>query len=94
MTIPRTKIGMPKACISCTRYEHLGYDKDEHCPFPKPFASSPQPTKTPYGLCGLHDAEVFATQLCSNYQPEPDAAPYTVENRPSPRIPIQQDLVA
>lgn len=89
-----TKIGMPKACISCTQYQHRGFDVDEHCPFPKRFASSIPPTKTPYGLCDQHCAEVFATQLCCNYQPEPDAEPYTVENRPRPRIPIQQDLAA
>lgn len=87
------KIGMPKACISCTQYQHSGYDQDEHCPFPKRFASSDKPTKTEFGDCLQHGVEVFATQICSNYDPEPHVVPAPVENRPCPRIPIQQDLV-
>lgn len=87
------KIGMPKACASCTKYQHRGYDEDEYCPFQKRSALYDQPTKTPYGRCQQHGIEVFATQICSNYDQEPHAVALPVENRPYPRIPIQQDLV-
>lgn len=93
MTVPDRDIGMPLACISCTRYRAEGFDYDEHCPFVASTSLGDKPTRTPFGRCDRHGVEVFATQICSNYDPEPHVSPRPVANRPAPRVPIQQDLM-
>lgn len=84
------KISMPKACISCERYSHKGYDQDKHCPFQKRSALAKDPVRTPWGFCSLHGVEVFATQLCASHEPEPFANLVDVTNRCEPRTPIQE----
>lgn len=82
---------MPKACISCVHYEPLGFDDDEHCPFPpRPYSVDSKPGRTPYGSCNVHMAEVFATEICGAHEPEPQVMLAPVQNRPEPRNPIQE----
>lgn len=91
MTDPQLR--MPRACISCEHYSHEDYAEDEHCPFKPQFASSPKPTRTPWGQCNLHGAEVFATEICNSHEPEPFVHLVDVTNRPEPRTPIQERLL-
>lgn len=85
-------ITMPKACASCIHYQPVGFDEDEHCPFPKASALSPKPTRTPYGDCRIHQAEAFATEICNSYEVEPFVIATDVPNRPVPRQPRQERL--
>lgn len=87
---------MPKACISCQHYKHLGVDDDPMC------VSETQrwmhelrgdPMRTAYGRCDRHGCEVFATQLCNSYLVELFVYPKDVTNRPEPRIAIQEILL-
>lgn len=97
MTKPDWHIGaqfmsMPRACISCTQYEHLGWDHDDHCPFKSESALGERKTRTPFGRCALHGQEVFGTQICNNYDADPQVNPTPVENRPVARAPIQETM--
>lgn len=86
------QIKMPRACVSCVHYHPMGFDQDEHCPFPKPFSLSPKPMRTPFGHCDIHQAEAFATEICNSYEVEKFVVPVDVENRPAPRVPKQERL--
>lgn len=87
------QLRMPRACISCEHYSHAGHDEDRHCPFTSQYASAPKPTRTPFGRCDLHGAEVFATEICSSHAPEPFVHLVDVTNRPEPRAAIQEGLL-
>lgn len=81
---------MPKACVSCTRYEPAGFDQDEHCPFTDDWGRPKQ--RTPYGDCAAHSQEVFATEICGSYDCVPMVTSFPVPNRPHPRTPLQEQL--
>lgn len=76
--------GMPKACISCERYEFKGYANDEHTPF--------RSGRVPYGECSKLDSQVFATEICNTYEPMPGITLIDVTNRPAPMEPRQEAL--
>ncbi|EDM46245.1 hypothetical protein [Marinobacter algicola] len=87
------QIQMPRACDSCEHYKPVGWDEDKHCPFKGQSASSPKPTRTPFGQCDLHGTEVFATEICNSHEPEPFVHLVDVTNRPEPRTAIQERLL-
>ena len=80
----------PKACVSSQSYEHLGFDEDKHCPFKKQYIWQDNPSRTPYGQCSRHRAQVFATQICNAHAPDPLIKCFDVINRPEPREVIQE----
>lgn len=87
-------IQMPKACISCKHYEHVGFDQDEHCPFKSNLPKSrPTSGKTQYGQCIAHGEEVFATQICNGYMQDEGVEVVEVTNRPEPRVIFQEPLM-
>jgi len=83
---------MPKACVSCEHYQHLGKDYDTHCPFPAHSALGGQPEQTPYGRCQYHRVEVFGTQICNQHTADPLIECVDVTNRPQPRVAIQEAM--
>ena len=83
---------MPRACVSCEHYQHLGKDHDDHCPFPTRSALERKSTQTPYGRCQHHGVEVFATQICNQHTADPLIKCIDVTNRPEPRAPIQEGM--
>ena len=83
MTIQISKVLMPKACISCQEFCPKGFTKDEYSSFEKRF-NKPKP-KTQYGQCGKTNNSVFATEICTGYQQEPNADVFEVTNRPKPK---------
>ena len=83
MTIQISKVLMPKACISCQAFCPKGYAEDQHSPFITKF-DRPKP-KTQYGQCGKTNNSVFATEICTGYQQEPNADVFAVTNRPQPK---------
>jgi len=56
-----SKVGMPKACISCQNFTCKG------------FASNGNGKKAKYGSCSKLNKGVYAVEVCSNYKQEPDA---------------------
>lgn len=56
-----SKVGMPKACISCQSFICKG------------FALNENGKKAKYGSCSKLNKGVFAAEVCSNYKQEPDA---------------------
>lgn len=56
-----SKVGMPKACISCQNFTCKG------------FAINSDSKKAKYGSCSKLNKGVFAAEVCSNYKQEPDA---------------------
>ncbi len=90
MTEPQLK--MPRACISCIHYHHIGFDQDQHCPFPPDYLGR-KSSRTQYGTCIHHHREVFATQICNNHEPEPFVVLTDVLNRPEPRVALQEKLL-
>ena len=83
MTFQISKVLMPKACISCQAFCPKGYAEDQHSPFITKFDKLA--SKTQYGQCGETNNSVFATEICSGYQQEPNADVFTVTNRPQPK---------
>ncbi len=84
-------VQMPKACISCVHFTGQGFADDEHCPFED--WNGPK-KRTPFGTCGQHRQEVFATEICGSYQCEAGVISHQVDNRPQPRLPLQEQLFA
>jgi hypothetical protein len=82
----------PKACVSCKKYQHLGFDQDKHCPFESRSALQQKPNRTPYGRCDRHGVQVFATQICNDHAPDPHIECFDVSNRPEPRVAIQEGM--
>tara|TARA_B110000196_G_C20782122_1_gene491543 strand:+ start:268 stop:534 length:267 start_codon:yes stop_codon:yes gene_type:complete len=78
-----SKVLMPKACISCQAFCPKGYAEDQHSPFTSTFGL-PKP-RTQYGQCGKTNNSVFATEICTGYQQEPNADVFAVTNRPQPK---------
>ncbi len=83
MTIQISKVLMARACMSCQAFCQNGYAENQHSPFITKF-DKPAP-KTQYGQCGKTDNSVFATEICTGYQQEPNANVFTVTNRPQPK---------
>ncbi len=86
-TVSISKISMPKACVSCQHFKHLGRCADEYSPHKTSWGERKLNTK--YGKCSIHLTEVFATELCKQFSQEPDAEVFPVENRPEPKEPRQ-----
>lgn len=76
-----SKVEMPKACISCQTFCPKGYAEDKYSPFVARF-NKPKP-KTQYGRCESQQRDVFATELCGQYEQEPNAIVFEVKNRPN-----------
>ncbi|MBB1368681.1 hypothetical protein H5154_20280 [Pseudoalteromonas sp. SR44-5] len=83
MTIQISKVDMPKACISCQAFYPKGYAEDHLSPFITKFDKAKP--KTQYGQCGKTNNSVFATEICTGYQQEPNADVFTVINRAEPK---------
>ena len=86
-TVTISKISMPKACVSCVHFKHLGRCADKYSPHKPSWGDKIATTK--YGKCSRHMTEVFATELCKQFSQEPDAEVFPVENRPEPKEPRQ-----
>lgn len=84
-------ITMPKACISCQAYKHIGKADDKHCPHTDWRGQSK--TKTRYGQCQVHKTQVFITELCNQYQQEPFIEVVDADNRPEAKQPRQERLL-
>lgn len=56
-----SKLGMPKACISCQNFTCKG------------FAFNDQDKKAKYGNCSKLNKRVFASDICKQYLKEFDA---------------------
>ncbi|MFU2508669.1 hypothetical protein [Pseudoalteromonas sp. ASV78] len=84
------KITMPKACISCQAYKHIGKTDDPHCPHTDWRGQAK--TKTRYGKCQTHGTQVFITELCNQYQQEPFIEVVDADNRPTAKQPRQERL--
>lgn len=84
-TVTISKVSMPKACVSCQHFQHIGRCADEYSPHKTSWGARKLNTK--YGQCHHHLIEVFATELCKQFKQEPDADVFPVENRPKPKEP-------
>jgi len=82
-------IQMPKACISCTKFEAKGKRADEHCPFKNSFTGQ-RGTRTQYGHCNMHSKAVYGTEICNSYEQDDLIEVVEVENRPEPLEPHQE----
>ena len=56
-----SKVGMPKACISCQSFTCKG------------FALNENGKKAKYGICSKLNKDVYAVEVCRSYKQEPDA---------------------
>jgi len=91
LAVAEPLLQMPRSCISCEHYQHIGHDNDKHCPFRDRHGETHG--KTSFGRCDLHGHEVFATEICNSHEPEPFVELVTVTNRPEPRAVIQERLL-
>lgn len=55
-----SKVGMPKACISCQSFTCKG------------LAINEDGKKAKYGSCSKLNKSAFAVEVCNNYKQEPD----------------------
>ncbi|MBH0051425.1 hypothetical protein [Pseudoalteromonas sp. SWYJZ19] len=83
MTIQISKVFMLRACISCQAFCPKCYAEDQRSPFITKL-DKPKP-KTQYGQCGKTNNSVFASEICTGYQQEPNADVFAVTNRPQPK---------
>ena len=83
MTIQISKVLMPEACISCQAFCPKGYAEDQYSPFITKLGKPK--SKTQYGQCGKTNNSVFATEICTDYQQEPNADVFAVTNRSQPK---------
>lgn len=84
---------MPKSCIACENYCVKGYAFDKHSPF-KDWRGNPKHNgRVQYGFCSWHECEVFATEICNDFDPPPDTELVEVVNRPEPKEIIQARLL-
>ena len=83
---------MPRACISCRHYTQKGFAEDKHCYLYDSKYKDGTPRK-PFGDCTHHRAEVFASEICEQYQVEEGVEPQPVTNRPEPKHPRQERLI-
>lgn len=84
-------ITMPKACVSCQFFKHIGRCADKYSPHKPAWGEKISTTK--YGKCNLHMTEVFITELCEQFKQEPHTEVYPVKNRPRPKEPRQAILI-
>ena len=64
--------GMPRACISCECYDHLGYAHDDQTPFVEWYGTPKNNSRVAFGKCKLLGVKVFATEICNTYKSLPD----------------------
>ena len=82
---------MPKCCNSCEHYSHKGYDTDPLSPF-KDQWGKPTSSKTAWGHCAKHQANVFVTELCDKFAKLEGIEVTNVDNRPKPKETRQESL--
>ena len=79
-----SKIGMPKACVSCAYFVHIGWEEDDHHPLLKSGIFRKSVLTTQVGVCKKQGGKQFGTEICPKYLAHPDVIPVEVENRAVP----------
>ena len=81
---------MPKSCIGCEHYDQKGYTADKHTPFRDWNGKAKNRGRVQFGECGIHNKEVFATEVCNLFESIAGVQSVEVINRPEPKE-IRQD---